>query len=104
MREADILLSCAEAEPFGRVLIEALALGKVVVAVDGGGPAEILRNQPCGSLCPAEPEALAQAVLHWQQEKKYLQAASAARTLAEKYSLPAHLAAVTEVYDEMLSR
>ena len=104
MREADILLSCAEAEPFGRVLIEALALGKVVVAVDGGGPAEILRNQSCGSLCPAEPEAFAQAVLAWQQEKKYLQAASAARALAEKYSLPAHLAALTEVYEQMLSR
>jgi glycosyltransferase involved in cell wall biosynthesis len=104
MREADILLSCAEDEPFGRALIEALALGKVVVAVDGGGPAEILCNQSCGSLCPAQPKALAQAVLAWQQGKKYLQAASAARTLAEKYSLPVHLAAVTEVYEQMLSR
>lgn len=97
---ADILVSCAEEEPFGRVLIEALALGKVVVAVDGAGPAEILKGQPVGSLCPPHPEALASAILDWHEEKKYLKAAKAARAVAEKYSLSAHVAAVKAVYDE----
>lgn len=99
---ADILVSCAEEEPFGRVLIEALALGKVVVAVDGAGPAEILQGQAGGSLCPPQPEILARAILDWHEEKKYLKAANAARTLAEKYSLSAHLEAIKAVYEECL--
>ncbi len=98
---ADILVSCAEDEPFGRVLIEALALGKVVVAVDGAGPAEILKNQLAGSLCPPQPEALAKAILHWQKENKYLKGATAARAIAENYSLEAHIAAVKAVYDQL---
>ncbi|MDD3953903.1 MAG: glycosyltransferase family 4 protein [Lentisphaeria bacterium] len=97
----DILVSCAEEEPFGRVLVEALAQGKVVVAVDGAGPAEILRGQSVGSLCPPQAEALSAAILDWHEENKYLKAANAARAVAEKYSLSAHVAAVKAVYDEL---
>lgn len=97
---ADLLVSCAEEEPFGRVLIEALALGKVIVAVDGAGPGEILKGQLAGSLCPPLPETLAKAILDWHAKKKYLKAATAARAIAEKYSLSAHVASVKAVYDE----
>ena len=101
LSQADILLSCAEAEPFGRVLIEALALGKVVVAVAGGGPSEILAGGQAGSLCPAQAEALAAAVLGWYEQGKFRKAATAARAVAERYSLSAHVQAITGLYAEL---
>lgn len=37
-------------EPFGRTVVEAMARGRVVVAADRGGPAEIIQNQKTGFL------------------------------------------------------
>jgi glycosyltransferase involved in cell wall biosynthesis len=49
---ADLLLHPAENEPFGRVIVEALAAGLPIVTTEGGGPAEIL------SAVPKAPHAL----------------------------------------------
>ncbi len=51
---ADVLVHTASREPFGRVLIEAMAVGVPVVAVRDAGPAEII--QPGISGLFAEPE------------------------------------------------
>jgi glycosyltransferase involved in cell wall biosynthesis len=50
----DVLVHAARREPFGRVLIEAMALEKTVVAFDAAGPGEILTNERDGLLMPAE--------------------------------------------------
>ena len=42
MRDAHVLLHCADREPFGLALVEALAAGRPVVAPAGGGPLEIV--------------------------------------------------------------
>lgn len=42
LRESDLVLHCARQEPLGRVLIEAIAVGKPIVATDVGGAREIL--------------------------------------------------------------
>lgn len=47
---ADILLHTAMTEPFGRVIIEAMALGKPVVAYKAGGAAEIVTDYETGFL------------------------------------------------------
>jgi glycosyltransferase involved in cell wall biosynthesis len=52
------LLHCAEREPFGIVLIEALASGRPVVAPDFGGPSEIV-DRSCGLLYPPNDVAAA---------------------------------------------
>jgi glycosyltransferase involved in cell wall biosynthesis len=44
MNQFDILVHCAIAEPFGRSIIEAMALGKPVIAYNSGGPAEIITH------------------------------------------------------------
>jgi glycosyltransferase involved in cell wall biosynthesis len=46
----DILLSASEQEGFGLVLLEAMARRVPVVAVDGGGPAEIIEDGHSGVL------------------------------------------------------
>ena len=59
----DVLVNSSTNEPFGIVLVEALALGTPVVAFDApGGPREILDGGRCGVLAdPGEPDALARA-------------------------------------------
>ena len=42
LAEAHVLLHCADAEPFGLALVEALAAGRPVVAPAAGGPLEIV--------------------------------------------------------------
>jgi N-acetylglucosaminyl-diphospho-decaprenol L-rhamnosyltransferase len=55
---ASVLLHCADREPFGIVMIEALASGVPVVAPASGGPTEIV-TASCGRLYPAGDAAVA---------------------------------------------
>jgi glycosyltransferase involved in cell wall biosynthesis len=51
-------------EPFGLVIIEAMALGRPVIATIGGGPSEIIADDSLGLLVPPEdPGALAGAMI-----------------------------------------
>jgi glycosyltransferase involved in cell wall biosynthesis len=62
LRRAAVLLHCADREPFGLVLAEALACGRPVVAPAAGGPLEII-DADCGRLYPpGDVEAAATAV------------------------------------------
>ena len=59
----DILVNASDPEPFGIVLLEGMARGVAVVAVDSGGPAEFIENGVTGILARSgEPEALADAL------------------------------------------
>jgi glycosyltransferase involved in cell wall biosynthesis len=60
---ADLFVLPSLAEPFGLVLIEAMSLGKPVIATNAGGPREIVEDGLTGLLVPpAEPIALAAAI------------------------------------------
>jgi glycosyltransferase involved in cell wall biosynthesis len=51
-------------EPFGMVVIEAMSLGKPVIATQGGGPSEIIAEPDQGILVPPDdPAALAAALI-----------------------------------------
>jgi glycosyltransferase involved in cell wall biosynthesis len=52
LAEAHCLLHCADREPYGLALLEALAAGRPVVAPAAGGPLEIV-TPACGRLYPA---------------------------------------------------
>jgi N-acetylglucosaminyl-diphospho-decaprenol L-rhamnosyltransferase len=57
------LLHCADREPFGNVLLQALASGRPVVAPAAGGPAEIV-DETCGRLyAPGDAAAAAAALV-----------------------------------------
>jgi len=65
MARADVFVLPSRDEPFGNVLLEAMALGVPVVASRcPGGPSDILERGRWGHLVPPDdPEALAEAVL-----------------------------------------
>lgn len=50
IEELDILIHLAHNEPFGRVIIEAMALEKPVIAMNNGGPSEIVCDNRSGYL------------------------------------------------------
>jgi glycosyltransferase involved in cell wall biosynthesis len=59
----DVLVNASEAEPFGIVLLEGMARGVAVLAVDSAGPREILRDGSTGVLASSgDPTALADAL------------------------------------------
>jgi glycosyltransferase involved in cell wall biosynthesis len=61
---ADVLAHPATAEPLGRVVLEAMAVGTPVVAANAGGPAELLEDAESGLLVePADPKALSEGLL-----------------------------------------
>jgi GT2 family glycosyltransferase/glycosyltransferase involved in cell wall biosynthesis len=63
LARAACLLHCAPREPFGIVLLEAMAAGRPVVAPDAGGPREIL-DSSCGILySPGDARAGADALV-----------------------------------------
>ncbi len=61
--DADIFLFPSATDTFGQVVLEAQASGLPVVAVAEGGPLSLIEDRVSGLLCPAEPDALAGAVL-----------------------------------------
>ncbi|MBX5469721.1 MAG: glycosyltransferase, partial [Thermoleophilaceae bacterium] len=63
LADAHCLLHCAEREPFGMALVEALACGRPVAAPAAHGPAEIVTPE-CGRLyTPGDPVAAARALV-----------------------------------------
>lgn len=64
LRRLDLLVHASTSpEPFGQVLVEAMAAAKPVVATGGGGVAEIVENEITGLLVPMDdPYATAQAI------------------------------------------
>jgi glycosyltransferase involved in cell wall biosynthesis len=59
---AHLLLHCADAEPFGLVLVEAMAAGRPVVAAGAGGPLEIVGDVGGRLFAPGDAAAAAAAV------------------------------------------
>jgi glycosyltransferase involved in cell wall biosynthesis len=98
-----MLVSCARREPFGRTVVEALALGRPVVAVGGGGPDDILAECPAGVLVTDHAQAMAEAILtawDWGAETRRVEAA---RARAQMFSLDLLTQRVRGVYHRILT-
>jgi glycosyltransferase involved in cell wall biosynthesis len=66
MNALDFLVVPSEHEPFGLVLVEAMALGKPVVATHSGGIPEIVREGETGLMVPvADSTALAEKIAYY---------------------------------------
>lgn len=101
---ADVFVLPSLGEHFGRVLIEAMAMEKAVVATDGGGVPEIVTRGESGVLVPpAQPAVLAQAVIALLRDPAWsARLAAAARRRAEsEFDRSRHAAAVERLYREL---
>jgi glycosyltransferase involved in cell wall biosynthesis len=59
----DVVVHASSGEPFGLVIVEAMALGKPVVCASDGGPLEIVGEEECALLVPPrDARALSAAV------------------------------------------
>jgi glycosyltransferase involved in cell wall biosynthesis len=64
MQAMDVFVHTSDTEPFGMVIIEAMALGKPVVAGAAGGPSEIITHGHNGFLSPfGQSQPLAAAIV-----------------------------------------
>ena len=66
LKQSRVFCLASVDEPFGLVVVESLACGTPVVAVNSGGPKEILQGLSCGRLFePQNVQALADALEHF---------------------------------------
>jgi glycosyltransferase involved in cell wall biosynthesis len=87
MRAMDVIVHASDREPFGMVIIEAMALAKPVIATDEGGPSEIVTDGKNGVLVPFEDAAaLSNAILRCFDPERASAMGDAARSRAERFS------------------
>ncbi len=107
LRALDLLLHPAVAEPFGRVICEAMAAGTPVIAVDAAGPAAIIEHNVSGCLTPPnDVAALAQAtiaLLGDASRRERLAAAAGAR-VRERFDIRRCAGDLFALYGELSSR
>jgi glycosyltransferase involved in cell wall biosynthesis len=98
----DVLLAPSVAEPFGRTVIEAMAMGTPVIATEIGGPAEIIEHGITGLLAPpTEPRRWAEAVnsVLTDPDGARARAARARTVAAERFSADRHARAMAAILD-----
>lgn len=79
MQAMDVFVHASDREPFGIVIIEAMALGKSVIAGDAGGPTEIITDGGDGLLTPyGDADALASAILRYLDDQEFARSLGAA--------------------------
>jgi glycosyltransferase involved in cell wall biosynthesis len=107
MSQIDVLVHPADHESFGRVIVEAMASGLPVVAVRGGGAAELVVDGQTGLLAekdnPRELAACIERVVRDAALRRALGAAGRRRAEAN-YSLDACAAGVLGVYEQAMAR
>jgi glycosyltransferase involved in cell wall biosynthesis len=104
---ADVVVSASrDPEGFGRVIIEAQAMGRPVVATDHGGARETVVSGSTGWLVPPrDPGALAAAIgeaLSLSADERQNLARRTAAHIAARYTREAMCARTIRVYEELL--
>jgi L-malate glycosyltransferase len=106
LRALDLVLVPSWEEPFGRSVIEAMAIGAPVIVTSIGGPAEIVTDGVDGRLLPPrQPDLWAEAAAELLEDPGRLKAIAAAgrRTAVARFAREVHLRAVLAAYDDALT-
>ncbi len=104
MQAMDVVVHASDREPFGIVVIEAMALGKPVVAGSLGGPAEVITDGVDGLLAPyGDSAALARAITRFLDDP-ILAASCGTRAVARAraFDEPRYARAVVHAVQELV--
>lgn len=99
-QRCDIFCFPTLGEPFGKVVLEAMACAKPVVASNVGGPAEIIKDGRTGFLVPpAQPRALAEKILEVLSDASKMRkiGRNARKEVLQKYAWEK----IAETYDRL---
>jgi len=98
MSDADLLVVPSDAEPFGRVALEAMSVGTPVVGLRAGGLPEVVAQNRTGLL--TEPDGLSAALrtLLGNAAQRARMGRAGRKQVRERFSIHEHAAAVADVY------
>lgn len=98
-----VVPSITEGSPLA--LMEAMAMGKPIVATNVGGIVEILKDGDTGLLVPSrDPEAIAGKIVHlFRNEAETRKLGLRAREEAEKYDIESHVQKLAGHYNELIA-
>lgn len=106
MSALDVLvLASTSPEPFGRVLIEAMAAGKPVIATDAGAAREIIEDGVHGLLVPVgDAASMARAIIYLltHREIALLMGQKGQTRVRERFGMQQYTDGVQRVYRELL--
>jgi glycosyltransferase involved in cell wall biosynthesis len=107
MAASDIVVhSASEPEPFGRVVVEAMASGRPVVATAAGGVLDIVEDRVTGLLVPPKNAALmAKAIRQLLHNREQAEAIGqrAQQRAKERFSVERHVTVVQRIYQQVLA-
>jgi glycosyltransferase involved in cell wall biosynthesis len=105
LRAIDVLLVPSWQEPFGRTVIEGMAMGLPVIATDVGGPSEIISSGIDGLLmAPRQPALWAEGIAQLLDDPALrARIGTRARERAHAYGVASHVDAVLSIYAAVYS-
>ena len=107
MKAIDLLILPSWEEPFGRVLIEAMAMEKPVISTNKGGPTEIVEDDVTGALIsPKNPEMIAQAVIKLTSNRKKSEEMGrrGRKGVRRRFNTDIHIARMLAIYKKILDK
>lgn len=104
MQAMDIVVHASEREPFGIVVVEAMSLGKPVVATRPGGPEEIITHDSDGQLVTwNKPDELAEAILKYLRDPEWARSVGQrAKQRSGEYSMEKYAKRLGDALRELL--
>jgi len=104
----DILVHASiEPEPFGRVFLEAMAIGKPVIGTNIGGVPEIISDGITGILVPPnDPEAIAKAITKYLLDNNFSQSVcnNARENFDKNFTARIMASRTAQLYDSILGQ
>jgi glycosyltransferase involved in cell wall biosynthesis len=101
----DIAVHCSEAEPFGYVVLEAMAKGKLVIAANTGGVPEVITDGVDGFLAdPSNTPGLAARIIDCVRQSHELNGirSRARAVIVDRYNVGQLVNRFESLYDELL--
>lgn len=104
LQESDIYIHSAKYEPFGLVLLEAMAAGLPVVSLDAGGNKDFIENEVNGYIINEQnPKLFSDQIQQLYSNKDlYLQIAENGQNTARNYNIKEYTNKLTNIYQKSL--